>query len=289
MLPLEFDRQILSSLPLPGEDQLQVVVQVLKGILARRVFPYFKIKRGTDPLLVARVEQRLDIVRLEDETNRIGTVSLVDVGAESRRILIHERIFDYLAFVIPSDPETRLGQGSIEERKVLAFAEFMLRHEAEHLLYPEHRERGVVVADVDFAMDRRVSDPTYYRTLMSALSDEMVGLRGQGYLALFSEAEQKRTLETLVVGMLNLLGVSLSVLPVAIMDAVFSALDVEIKTFGRTQPAHCSVQPCQGKARIPCGADQAALGDGCPTGYPEPGGDAWVRRQGCHHQGLAQG
>ncbi|HBD07167.1 MAG TPA: ATP-dependent protease [Syntrophobacteraceae bacterium] len=230
MLPLEFDRQILSSLPLPGEDQAKIVLQVLKSILSRRIFPYFKTKRGTDPLLVARVEERLELVRLEDETNRIETVSLVDIGADRCRILIHERIFDYLAFVIPSDPETRLSEGNIEERKMLAFAEFMLRHEIEHMFYRDHRERQVVVSDVDFAMDRRVADPTYYRMLLGALGDEMIGLRGERYLALFGEAEQDRPLESLIIGMLNLLGASLSMLPVALLDEVFNSLDVDIKS-----------------------------------------------------------
>jgi hypothetical protein len=58
-------------------------------------------------------------------------------------------------FVIPSDPESRLGDGSREEQKMLAFTELFLRHQVEHMLYPEHKEREVIQADVDFAQDRR--------------------------------------------------------------------------------------------------------------------------------------
>ncbi len=230
MFPMEFDRQILNSLPFPGEDQVKIVMQVLKAILARRVFPYFKTKRGTDPLLVARVGERLGLVRLEDESSRVRTVSLVDVRSDRWSILIHERIFDYLAFVIPSDSEMRLGEGSVEERKMLAFAEFVLRHEIDHVLYPEHREREIVAADVDFAMDRRGSDPTYYRMLRGALADEMIGLRGERYLALLDEAEQGRPLEALITPLLNVVGVGLSELPAALLNEFFANLDADIKS-----------------------------------------------------------
>jgi len=110
MLPMEFDRQILGSLPLPGDDQVKLVLQVLNGVLVRRVLPYFKSKRGTDPLLVAQVGERLLTVRQEDEAGRMRTVSLVNVTLGRWSIHIHERIFDYLAFVIPGDPDSRLGK-----------------------------------------------------------------------------------------------------------------------------------------------------------------------------------
>jgi len=53
----------------------------------------------------------------------------------------------------------------------------------------------VITADVEFAMERRGSDPTCYRMLRSALSDEMIGIKGERYLAMFDEAEQGRPLE----------------------------------------------------------------------------------------------
>jgi len=61
--------------------------------------------------------------------------------------------------VIPGETDRRLGEGTPEGRKMLAFAEFLLRHEMEHALYPDSREGGVIRSDVEFAMERRSDDP----------------------------------------------------------------------------------------------------------------------------------
>ncbi len=230
MFPVEFDRHILSSLPLPGEEQIKVVAQTLRAVLLRRVLPHFKTRRGTDPLLLARVGEQLAFARLEDETNRVRTVSLVDIRPDRWSVHIHERIFDYLAFVIRGDTELHLGDGTVEERKMLAFMEFLLRHEVEHVLYPDHREREVITADVEFALDRRTHDPTTYRMLLGSLSDEMVGIRGERYLALFEEGEQGRAPDAVIIELLNLLGLALSELPAALLDELFPGLDTEIES-----------------------------------------------------------
>ncbi len=153
MFPVEFDYRILSTLPLPTAERTTGVTYLLKAIVARRVIPYFKNKRGTDPLILGRVMDRLSILRLDDEDNRIRIVSLLTSSDQQWRLLIHERIFDYLSFVVPGDPETRLGDGTLEEQKMLAFTEFFLRHQVEHMLYPERSEREVIRSDADFALD----------------------------------------------------------------------------------------------------------------------------------------
>jgi ATP-dependent Lon protease len=106
--------------------------------------PYFRKSKGSDSIAVARVSDHLTIERLEDEENRVRVVSLVTQQNQDWFIHIHERIFDYLAFVIPTNPESRLGETTHDERKILAFAEFMLRHD-EHMLYPQHSEREVLI------------------------------------------------------------------------------------------------------------------------------------------------
>ena len=80
--------------------------------------------------------------------------------------------------MIPANPESRLGDGTLEERQMLAFSEFFLRHQVEHILYPEHRERTIILSDIDFATDMRTSDPTFYRMLRGVLANEMNGLKG---------------------------------------------------------------------------------------------------------------
>jgi ATP-dependent Lon protease len=206
------------------------VVQILKAIVARRIMPYFRKSKGSDPIAVARVSDHLTIERLEDEENRVRVVSLVTQQNQDWFVHIHERIFDYLAFVIPTNPESRLGEATHDERKILAFAEFMLRHEIEHILYPQHSEREVLQSDAGFAMERRSDDPTFYRALRNALADEMTGLKGQPHLALFDRAEKGQTYGTTINEILNPFVAILADLPEKLIRKVFPLLDTELKT-----------------------------------------------------------
>jgi ATP-dependent Lon protease len=227
---MEFDHRLLDSLPLPDTEEIKRVIQVLKAIAVRRVLPYFKKKRGTDPSLIARIREGLSIQRLEDEENQIRIVSLVS-GKDNRYIIhIHERVFDYLAFVIPSDPESRLSEGPVEEQKMLAFAEFLLRHEIEHVLYDHASGRDVIHSDMLFAMDRRSNDPPFYRMLRNSLADEMTGLKGELYIALFDSAEQEKPYKYLITRMLKSQVVALGDIPEELLQGVFPSLDTELKT-----------------------------------------------------------
>ena len=172
----------------------------------------------------------MTIDRLEDEENRVRVVSLLTQQNQDWFIHIHERIFDYLAFVIPTNPESRLGEATHDERKILAFAEFMLRHEIEHMLYPQHSEREVLQSDAEFAMERRSDDPTFYRALRNALADEMTGLKGQPHLALLDRAEKGQPYATVINEILNPLVAILADLPEALIRKVFPLLDTELKT-----------------------------------------------------------
>ena len=230
MFPMEFDHRLLDSLPLPDTEEINRVKQLLKAIAVRRVLPYFKKRRGTNPSLIARIREGLTIQRLEDEENQIRIVSLVS-GKDNRYIIhIHERVFDYLAFVIPSDPESRISEGPVEEQKMLAFAEFLLRHEIEHVLYDHASEREVIHADILFAMDRRSNDPTFYRMLRNSLADEMTGLKGELYIALFDSAEQEKPYKYLITRMLKSQVVALGDIPEELLQGVFPSLDTELKT-----------------------------------------------------------
>ncbi|MBW1783059.1 MAG: AAA family ATPase [Deltaproteobacteria bacterium] len=230
MFPMKFDHKTLETLPVPDGERTNQVLKILKTITMGRVMAYFRNKRGTDPTLIARLTDRFEIRRLEDEKNQIPIVSLLSQKDTTWVIDIHERIFDYLAFVIPSDPESRLGGRSGEEGKVLAFAEFLLRHQAEHMLYPKESERGVIRSDLAFAMERRTDDPTYYKMLRKVLGDEMNGLRGEFYEALFESEEQGRPHEYLITRILTSLILSLVDVPAALLHAAFPLLDTDLKT-----------------------------------------------------------
>ncbi|MFZ2446924.1 MAG: S16 family serine protease [Syntrophobacteraceae bacterium] len=230
MFPVEFDWRSLSTLPLPTAGRTGSVTHLLKAIVSLRVIPYFRTKRGTDALKLAQVADRLSIQRLEDENNSIRIVSLLIRSDHQWKVLIHERIFDYLSFVIPSDPETRLGDGTLEEQKMLAFTELFLRHQVEHMLYPEKKEIDVILSDVDFALDRRGGDPTFYRMLRGALGDEMNGIRGEHYLALFDAAEKGLPAETVLASIFDVVVTGLNDGPDALLQEAFPWLDTELKS-----------------------------------------------------------
>ena len=230
MFPLEFDYQLLEGVPLPDEEGRKRVFHILQILMSRRVLPYFRTGRGTESTLVNRVGELISIGRLEDEANRVRVVSLVFKRDDRWHIQFHEKIFDYLAFAIPADPDSHLGNVNAEESKMLAFAEFVLRHEIEHALYPGRTEREVTGADAVFAMDRRENDPTYYRMLRNALADEMTGIRGGSYLALLDAAEQGRAYEYLITRILTAHVTALADMPRNRLEAAFPLLDEGLKT-----------------------------------------------------------
>jgi ATP-dependent Lon protease len=228
MLPMAFNRKVLETLFTHDGEAFQRVLRILQTVLMKRVVPYFK-RRGTDATLLARGAESTSIQRLEDEEDRISLISLLLRERNQWTITIHERVFDYLAFVIPGDPESRLGGGPAEESKMLAFSEFLLRHQVEHILFPEKQERDVIRADVAFAVDRRTSDPTYYKMLGHSLSDEMNGIEGSDYLALFGSGEQGQPLDRLIAEMINPFVSRLCDMPGDLLRRTFPALDRELK------------------------------------------------------------
>lgn len=229
MFPMEFDTRLLGSLPYPGEEGIRRVTRILETMVTRRLLPYFKTHRGTDSILLARLKDHVHILRLVEESGDVRTVSFLRPRGEDWEVLIHERVFDYLAFVIPSDPESRLGEGTREERKMLAWAELLLRHQLEHVLYPQAREREVILGDARFAMVRKEKDPTYYTMLLEALADEMNGLQGRRYLALMEHAEQQRPLEAQVRRILEEHVGVLADAPGGFLEEIMGVLDPEIQ------------------------------------------------------------
>jgi ATP-dependent Lon protease len=155
---MEFDHEALDSLPLPDKEGTGRILQILRTICMARIMPYFKNRRVVDPTVIARMSECLAIHRWEDENNQVPLVSQITFENDRWIILIHERIFDYLAFLIPGDPDSRLGGKTSEEGKMLAFTEFFLRHQIEHLLYPQKPQREVIGSDAVFATEKLAKD-----------------------------------------------------------------------------------------------------------------------------------
>lgn len=229
MFPMELDHQILKSLPLPNEQGVRSVLHVLESILAQRIVPYFRNHRGSDLIQLARVKQNLGIYRMEDEDGEVRMVSVLTKTDHGWAVGIHERLFDYIAFVVPLKPEFVIGDGTVEERKVIAYVEMLLRHHVEHLMYPERTEQEIVRSDADFAMAWHRDDPTSYRMLRNALADEMNGVKGAGYLELLDHAEQGKSLDCAIKGIVRRYVSLLADLPERWLKELLPALDRSVK------------------------------------------------------------
>ena len=120
MFPLEFDYEILATLPVPNNEDITRVGQILEAIMTRRVIPYFKKKRGTDSIVLAKAMKKFSIARLEDEVGQVRMISLLTRNDDAWSLMVHECIFDHLAFVIPSGPDS--GWGTALQKKHFTLA-----------------------------------------------------------------------------------------------------------------------------------------------------------------------
>lgn len=229
MLPMEFDSQILNSLPLPNEHAFRRVLELLQSLVAQKLVPYFRLKRGTDLIHLGRVKQNLTFQRLDDDNGNVRLVSVLSKTGSGWNVHLHERIFDYLAFVTPLTPDGGLTEGNAEERKMHTFMEFLLRHNIEHMLYPERKERDIIFSDIEFAMNWRREDPTAYRLLCLAFSDEMNGIRGSDYLELLENAREGKPNECVINRMTNTYSLALADLPESLIETLYLLLDSGIK------------------------------------------------------------
>ncbi len=230
MLPMTFDHRVLDGLPLPDKKGMQHIRRLLQALIVGRVVPFLKNRRGTDPIALGRVTEKIALRRLEDSENQVKVISLLAVNKDPQPvILIHERIYDFLVFVAPADPDIRLSDTPRDARKMLAFAEFMLRHQMEHLLYPDKSEAEVIASDINFFLDRRANDPTFYRLLREALSDEMIGIRGHRYLELVDRAEREEGLEDMIASIVDRFAKHAAEFPDALVTRTLPTMDHDLQ------------------------------------------------------------
>jgi ATP-dependent Lon protease len=227
---MDFEPRVLNTLPLPAESDSRRMLAVLEALLRQRICPYFRQRLRVDATTVTRAAEQTSIQRLDDPEARVRTVSLLSRQGDRWTVHLHERVFDYLVFAMPSDPETRLAEAGVEQRRALAFAEFLLRHELEHVIYPGRAEEQVVASDIAFAMHRKKADPTYHRTLLEALGDEMTGLKSGPYLALIRARERKRDWGDRLTSMLNDHAERLAAIDREVLARFLSAIHADTKT-----------------------------------------------------------
>jgi ATP-dependent Lon protease len=196
MLPLTYDRNVLSSPSLMYEDAAGRLLKVLRAVVDRRVLPRFEASDDVDPVQLARAAERVTLARLEDVDGSLSLVSLVTAQPAGWTIHIHERVFDYFAFGLPLNPLQAFDSPTREARKVLALAEFVLRHEYEHVVHPLRQEREVLASDCAFVRACRDSEPEFHEALMEAFQDRSNGLQTAALLDLVERHERDDDFDT---------------------------------------------------------------------------------------------
>ncbi len=76
-------------------------------------------------------------------------------------------------------PGLDFGNGASEERKMMVFLEFLLRHYFDHILDPEKPEQEVIRDEWNLRRVGAKTDPKSFSLLRSALADPMNGLKGE--------------------------------------------------------------------------------------------------------------
>jgi len=160
------------------------VLTVLRAVAGRRVLPCFASIDGVEAVQLARASERYKIARFEDFHGELEFVSFVVEEEGGWTVYIHERIFDYIAFGLPANPLQAFEPPTEEAAKVMALAEFILRHEFDHLIRPGRNEVEIVTEDCRVVVERRESQPAFHRSLTQTFTDSTNGLRTSGYVAL---------------------------------------------------------------------------------------------------------
>ncbi len=78
----------------------------------------------------------------------------------------------------------------VEERGMLKFSEFLLRHHFEHLVFPNASELDVIRSDIDFAAGWGQKDPKGYQAFLEVLSNPAYGIIGKNYVELLDRAQR---------------------------------------------------------------------------------------------------
>ncbi len=184
MLLLTFDHHVLSSLP-PMDSSLEGrVLTVLRAIVDRRVLPYFASLEGVDTVQLARASERYQIERFDDPRGDVEIVSFTSTDGSRWTLNLHEQIFDYIAFALPANPLQAFQPPTDEAAKVMALAEFILRHELDHIVRPGRSQGDVAIADCEFLDACRTDQPEYFTTLEEAFADATNGLLPDAYRSL---------------------------------------------------------------------------------------------------------
>ena len=229
MLPMTFDRHVLTSPLLDYDDSSGRLMKVLRAIVERRVLPSFANDETMDRVRLARASERYSLTRMEEPAGHLELVSVL-VAREGRwTVHIHERVFDYFAFGLPLDPSRAFDSPTREARKVLALAEFLLRHQFERIVWPERGGVEVLESDCRYVLECRESEPALHTALTEALADSLNGLRTGGFVELIRRYESGEDFSQHAAGMIENHVPKLVTLPESVLTGAFQALGASEK------------------------------------------------------------
>ncbi len=229
MLPLELDHKARNSAPVPSYKSISRVFQTLQTILSQNIIPYFRNDRGVSLAQLADLRQSIVFRRMEDEGNTILLPTLLLRQRLSWTILIHERLFDYLANILSIRSEKREPAGAGEERGMLQFSEFLLRHHFEHLVFPNASELEVIRSDIEFAAGWAKKDPKGYQAFLEVLSNPEYGIIGNNYVDLLKRAQRGEKCDFRLGRIAAVYVRHIAELPGRFLIDLFPDLDLEMK------------------------------------------------------------
>ena len=229
MLPIELDHNAFDVMPVPEYKLASKVFQTLQGLVSQNVVPYFKINRGVSLVQLADLRQSITLRRMEDEGNRISMPTLLLRQKQGWTILIHEKLFDYLAHILSFRSELSQSADAEEERRMLKFCEFFLRHHFEHLVFSSESELDVIRSDIIFAAGLAKEDPKGYQALLEVLTDPRSGIIGNNFVELLSRTKEGEQIDFRLGRIAAAYARQIAELPGKFSVDLFADLDFEMK------------------------------------------------------------
>ncbi|MDR3556243.1 MAG: AAA family ATPase [Syntrophobacteraceae bacterium] len=230
MLPIELDHELERDAPFSEHGSLNLAFQAIQAILGHNILSYFRNDRGVS--LSQLVELRRSIVfrRLADEANRIALPSLLLRQQQGWSILIHERLIDPLAHILSARPDYPAPLAGGEERKILKFCEFFLRHHFEHLAFPDASELEVISSDIDFALARTKRDPQAFGALLEMFENPQWGALGKNYAELLQRAKRNEECGFRTLRVAAAYAGQVAELPTGLLVELFADLDLQMQS-----------------------------------------------------------
>ncbi|MCL5405931.1 MAG: AAA family ATPase [Deltaproteobacteria bacterium] len=229
MLPVELDRENLNDVPVSEHRSLNMAFQAIQAIVSQNVLSYFTNNRGVSLAQLVALRRSVVFRRLEDEANRTGLPTLLLRQKQGWNILIHERLIDRLARILSVRPQFPVAPAAGEERRVVKFCEFFLRHHFEHLIFPDASELDVIGSDIDFASVRAKRDPQAYATLLGMLENPEWGALGKNYAELLRRAQRGEECSFRIGRVAAAYAGQVAELPPGFLFDLFRDLDLEMK------------------------------------------------------------